>query len=69
MSCDYVYTDEGFCSDCSDLVDADEGWEYCPYCGEKIRWTTQAEKDAEAYDMYIESEIDWKRECAWEDEK
>ena len=61
--CEYVVGEECECS-CLGETDYDEGWEFCPWCGGKIVWTTQAEKDQEAYEMYIESEIDWKREQA-----
>ena len=55
-------------SDCGN-VDADDSelerhWKFCPYCGGEIERVDEREERRIAYEMHVDSEIDWRKEQA-----
>lgn len=61
-TCEWWLTEDGYVDHDGELQD--EYPPYCPRCGGKIYVLDETEKNIRAYNMHIESEIDWRRELA-----
>lgn len=61
-TCEWRETEEGYL-DCYDILREEEE-QFCPRCGGKVKILTLADQNQRAYDWYIDSEIDWRKEQA-----